>query len=131
MATERPGLAHLRLCGPSPEHGTTSDVCMTSHPVSRRRRGFKILRLFFGLVLSFVLQYARARLTGRSYDFFGDSSHNRKRARKIRDAALEMGGVLIKVGQFLSSRVDLLPSEYIEELALLQDEVPGVPYVDI
>ncbi len=42
-----------------------------------------------------------------------------------------MGGVLIKVGQFLSSRVDLLPPEYIEELSLLQDEVPSVPFSEI
>jgi predicted unusual protein kinase regulating ubiquinone biosynthesis (AarF/ABC1/UbiB family) len=99
--------------------------------VSTRRRGFKILRLFFGLVFSFFFQYLRARLSGRSYDFFQDSTRNRKRAIRIRNAALDMGGVLIKVGQFLSSRVDLLPSEYIEELALLQDEVPGVPFAEI
>jgi predicted unusual protein kinase regulating ubiquinone biosynthesis (AarF/ABC1/UbiB family) len=94
----------------------------------RRRRTFRILRLFFSLVFSFLIQYARARLAGRTYDFFEDSERNRRRAIKFRKTALEMGGVLIKVGQFLSSRVDLLPSEYIEELALLQDAVPAVPF---
>jgi predicted unusual protein kinase regulating ubiquinone biosynthesis (AarF/ABC1/UbiB family) len=36
-----------------------------------------------------------------------------------------MGGVLIKLGQFLSIRVDILPSEVTRELAGLQDEVPA------
>ena len=97
----------------------------------RRRRNFKILRLFFGLVFSFFWQFLRGRLTGRSYNFYTDSERNRKRAIKIRNTALEMGGVLIKVGQFLSTRVDLLPTEYIDELALLQDEVPPVPFAAI
>jgi predicted unusual protein kinase regulating ubiquinone biosynthesis (AarF/ABC1/UbiB family) len=35
-----------------------------------------------------------------------------------------MGGVLIKLGQFLSVRVDILPSEVTQELAGLQDKVP-------
>lgn len=104
---------------------------MATPKVNRRRRSFKILRLFFGLVSSFFFQYLRARLTGSHYDFFQDSAHNRRRAIRIRTTALEMGGVLIKVGQFLSSRVDLLPAEYIEELALLQDEVPPVGYAEI
>jgi len=39
-----------------------------------------------------------------------------------------MGGVLIKVGQFLSSRVDILPKEVTEELVGLQDEVPPVKF---
>ena len=38
-----------------------------------------------------------------------------------------MGGVMIKAGQFLSSRVDMLPPEITEELAGLQDEVPPFP----
>ena len=104
---------------------------MATPTTGRRRRSYRILRLFFSLVLSFLVQYLRARLSGHSYDFFADSRHNRRRAIKIRSNALEMGGVLIKLGQFLSSRVDLLPIEYIEELALLQDEVPGVPFRDI
>jgi predicted unusual protein kinase regulating ubiquinone biosynthesis (AarF/ABC1/UbiB family) len=104
---------------------------MARAPVSGKRRGFRFLRLFFSLVLSFFIQYVRARLSGRSYNFFEDAARNRQRAIKIREFALQLGGVPIKVGQFLSSRVDLLPSEYIEELALLQDEVPGVPFTEI
>ena len=45
-------------------------------------------------------------------------------ARRYRSLAGEMGGVLIKVGQFLSTRVDILPPEITRELAGLQDEVP-------
>lgn len=45
-------------------------------------------------------------------------------ARRYRHLAGEMGGVLIKLGQFLSVRVDLLPAEVTRELAGLQDEVP-------
>lgn len=47
-------------------------------------------------------------------------------ARRFRQLAVEMGGVLIKLGQFLSTRVDVLPSEIIDELRGLQDEVPPV-----
>jgi predicted unusual protein kinase regulating ubiquinone biosynthesis (AarF/ABC1/UbiB family) len=42
-----------------------------------------------------------------------------------------MGGVMIKVGQFLSTRVDVLPDVVTHELAGLQDEVPPVPFDEI
>lgn len=48
---------------------------------------------------------------------------------KFRVLALEMGGVLIKLGQFLSARVDILPLEVTDELKGLQDEVPPVESV--
>ena len=47
-----------------------------------------------------------------------------KIAVAFRGLAIRMGGVLIKVGQFLSSRVDVLPIEITPELTGLQDEVP-------
>lgn len=48
-------------------------------------------------------------------------------ARRYRTLAVEMGGVLIKLGQFLSIRVDVLPPEVTGELAGLQDEIPPEP----
>jgi len=47
----------------------------------------------------------------------------RRIAASYRSLAIRMGGVLIKVGQFLSSRLDVLPREITAELAGLQDEV--------
>lgn len=55
----------------------------------------------------------------------------RRLSRRFRALAVDMGGVMIKLGQFLSSRVDVLPPEITEELAGLQDEVPPVPFPDI
>lgn len=58
-------------------------------------------------------------------------SLHRKNAALIREKALEMKGVMIKVGQFLSSRKDFLPDEYIEELSELQDQVPPHDFGEI
>jgi len=52
-------------------------------------------------------------------------------ARRFRVLAVELGGLMIKVGQFMSSRLDVLPPEITQELAGLQDEVPAVPFAEI
>jgi predicted unusual protein kinase regulating ubiquinone biosynthesis (AarF/ABC1/UbiB family) len=49
-------------------------------------------------------------------------------AKKFHVLAVDLGGLMIKVGQFLSSRLDVLPPEVTTELAGLQDEVPAVPF---
>jgi ubiquinone biosynthesis protein len=49
-------------------------------------------------------------------------------ARRFREALEELGTTYIKLGQLLSSRPDLLPDVYIEELSRLVDEVPAVPF---
>ncbi|MGH3689350.1 MAG: ABC1 kinase family protein [Microbacterium sp.] len=48
-------------------------------------------------------------------------------ARRFHVLAVELGGLMIKVGQFMSSRLDVLPPEITKELEGLQDEVPPVP----
>jgi predicted unusual protein kinase regulating ubiquinone biosynthesis (AarF/ABC1/UbiB family) len=50
----------------------------------------------------------------------------RRQAQEFREFATRMGGLIIKVGQFMSVRVDMLPKEYIDELGQLQDSVPPV-----
>lgn len=52
------------------------------------------------------------------------SNRLRKIGALFRARAIELGGVLIKIGQFISSRVDVIPVEVTSELAGLQDEVP-------
>jgi predicted unusual protein kinase regulating ubiquinone biosynthesis (AarF/ABC1/UbiB family) len=47
-------------------------------------------------------------------------------ARRFRKLAIDLGGVWIKLGQFMSSRVDIMPPEVIAELQDLQDAVPPV-----
>ena len=49
-------------------------------------------------------------------------------AKSYRDMAVDLGGVLIKLGQFLSVRVDMLPMEVTRELAGLRDQVPPEPF---
>ncbi|MBA3530924.1 MAG: AarF/ABC1/UbiB kinase family protein [Ardenticatenales bacterium] len=52
-------------------------------------------------------------------------------AKEYRDFALRMGGVWIKLGQFFSSRADVLPPDITAILADLQDEVQPVPWFAI
>ena len=61
----------------------------------------------------------------------GAEEENRKaRAAELADLVGRMGPAIIKAGQALSSRSDLLPSEYLRELQRLQDDVPPFPDAD-
>ncbi|MBN1984402.1 MAG: AarF/ABC1/UbiB kinase family protein [Chitinivibrionales bacterium] len=51
-----------------------------------------------------------------------------RRSRQLYTLAVSMGGVLIKLCQFLSTRQDMLPTPYITTLKTLQDDVPPVPF---
>src|ERR687891_1798245 len=61
----------------------------------------------------------------------GDRPATRQGAVEFRHGLEELGTTYIKLGQLLSSRPDLLPDVYIEELGRLVDEVPRVPYAQI
>jgi ubiquinone biosynthesis protein len=53
------------------------------------------------------------------------------KARAFRKRLVELGPAYIKLGQVLSTRPDLLPPTYIEELEQLQDDVERVPVDDV
>ncbi|GHO43819.1 ABC1 kinase family protein [Ktedonospora formicarum] len=48
--------------------------------------------------------------------------------RAFRETALRLGVLMIKLGQFLSARADMLPEQALSVLADLQDEVPPAPF---
>jgi predicted unusual protein kinase regulating ubiquinone biosynthesis (AarF/ABC1/UbiB family) len=60
-----------------------------------------------------------------------DSEQFRKNARKVLNTFISLGPVYIKLGQWLSSRADILPQPYLEELAKLQDSVPAAPFEQV
>ncbi len=53
------------------------------------------------------------------------------RAVRVRMALEELGPTFVKMGQILSTRPDLLPVEFIQELPKLQDEVPPFPLSEV
>ena len=61
----------------------------------------------------------------------GHRDATREGARAFRQGLEELGTTFIKLGQLLSSRPDLLPDVYIEELGGLVDDVPPVPFAEI
>jgi predicted unusual protein kinase regulating ubiquinone biosynthesis (AarF/ABC1/UbiB family) len=50
-----------------------------------------------------------------------------KQATWLRESLIDLGPTFIKIGQALGTRADLLPLEYVKELATLQDQVPAFP----
>ncbi|BFM23727.1 putative unusual protein kinase regulating ubiquinone biosynthesis (AarF/ABC1/UbiB family) [Microbacterium testaceum] len=52
-------------------------------------------------------------------------------AQRFHVLAVDLGGLMIKVGQFMSSRLDVLPPSITKQLEGLQDEVPAVPFVQM
>jgi len=55
-------------------------------------------------------------------------AHHRWSAHRLYDLAVRQQGLLIKFGQMLGSRPDLIPDEYVAILSRLQDQVPPRPF---
>jgi predicted unusual protein kinase regulating ubiquinone biosynthesis (AarF/ABC1/UbiB family) len=96
-------------------------------PADLRARYWRIV-FFFGRVTAAFIWWeivlrrlGLGRLTARTR-----AERGRRTAVRFRTLAVSMGGLMIKVGQFLSARLDVLPQEITTELAGLQDEVPPV-----
>lgn len=97
-----------------------------------RGRYLRILTFFAGVIVRFIYWEIGLRFLGfRSLVRKTRSERFRREAVRFRTLAIRMGGVMIKVGQFLSSRLDVLPPEITDTLADLQDEVPAETFEDI
>ncbi len=94
---------------------------------SRLRARYRYIMGFFARATAsfFFWEIVLPRLGLRGLASRTRSQRYKKIAADFRAMAIHMGGVMIKVGQFLSSRLDVLPVEITEELSGLQDEVPA------
>ncbi|XP_072993478.1 uncharacterized aarF domain-containing protein kinase At1g71810, chloroplastic isoform X2 [Typha latifolia] len=85
-----------------------------------RRKPFLVLRRFIQIGATFgrwfALRYIDS-LSDRSDEMF------KVRAAELRMILLELGPAFVKIAQAVSSRPDVIPPAYLEELSLLQDRI--------
>ena len=80
----------------------------------------------------FVAKYARADFVTRTVDDAADPTPQEVVDARAFAADLEsLGPTFIKLGQFLSTRGDLLPPIYLEALTRLQDDLEPFAYEDV
>ncbi|WP_042341287.1 AarF/ABC1/UbiB kinase family protein [Calothrix sp. PCC 7507] len=89
-------------------------------------------------IWSFVLTLMfKLWLYNKSWSYTGGVTEAKQAARRktqavwIRNTLLDLGPTFIKVGQLFSTRADIFPVEYVEELAKLQDKVPAFSYEQV
>jgi predicted unusual protein kinase regulating ubiquinone biosynthesis (AarF/ABC1/UbiB family) len=94
-----------------------------------RRRYRRILRFFARLSAQmWWFDVLLPRIGMRRLAARGRSERLVRAAARFHRLAAELGGLMIKVGQFMSTRLDVLPAEVTDQLAGLQDEAPQVPF---
>lgn len=96
---------------------------------SSRIRGIR----HFGMISRILIKHGLGELNDR---LWGKSKVKAKQAGlpdpvRVRKVLEELGPSFIKLGQLMSTRADLFPPEYIDELIKLQDQVPPVPFTAI
>jgi ubiquinone biosynthesis protein len=87
----------------------------------------RVVQELVRLVLAYRMHEVRARaLSAGEAQKALERLHERSASRLL-ELCVELRGGVLKVGQFVSSRMDLLPEPYVRTLSRLQDQVPAVP----
>ncbi|XP_010462545.1 PREDICTED: uncharacterized protein LOC104743126 [Camelina sativa] len=84
----------------------------------------------WGFVVQFIF---RTWLSSQKFSYKGGMTEEKKVLRRkvlakwLKENILRLGPTFIKIGQQFSTRVDILPQEYVDQLSELQDQVPPFP----
>lgn len=101
------------------------------------RENYSSRRRFIDIWAFVLLLLYRLWLYNKSWSYVGGVSEAKQAARRrtlavwIRNTLLDLGPTFIKVGQLFSTRADIFPGEYVEELSKLQDRVPAFSYEQV
>jgi ubiquinone biosynthesis protein len=94
----------------------------------------RFARILSDALLLVAAYRIHAAASGPGGELLGDKAVDTARERLHREGArrlyrlcVDLRGGVLKIGQFASSRIDLLPAAYARELSRLQDRVPPVP----
>ncbi|MBP0001632.1 MAG: AarF/ABC1/UbiB kinase family protein [Cyanobacteria bacterium SID2] len=94
---------------------------------SKTRRRYEIWSFVAKFLFDLWLDKRRWSYVG-GYTEAKHAQRRRRQAIWIRETFLDLGPTFIKLGQLFSTRSDLFPTEYVEELSKLQDRVPAFDY---
>ncbi|MEW5816381.1 MAG: AarF/UbiB family protein [Spirochaetota bacterium] len=99
--------------------------------MKKRYRLYRIGWIFFKIFLDLRREFKLSKKKGFSFASRKMEKIHKKRAAELFDTAVSMGGGLIKLCQYFSTRRDIFPDPYIKVLSNLQDKVPPVPFSEI
>ena len=97
----------------------------------------RVLQVLLKLLPTFLAlrrdrkKWIRQRDQNQEQKYELDLESFRNNARKALATFVSLGPVYIKLGQWLSSRADILPQPYLTELSKLQDSVPSAPFTQV
>lgn len=92
---------------------------------NKMNRMIKILSLFFGIFVQIYWYKITKRKEADWEKLWGEIG------KRVRRTLFELEGLLIKIGQIISTRADLLPQAFISEIEDLTDKVPPSKWSDI
>ncbi|HNM79087.1 MAG TPA: AarF/UbiB family protein, partial [Tepidiformaceae bacterium] len=96
----------------------------------RARRFLDVGWTFLVVYLSYKRIQRNKKLTPRQRELRLSRAHTRN-AERIYRLATRLEGMMIKTCQFISSRADVAPTEYVSVLSRLQDSVPARPFSQV
>jgi len=95
---------------------------------------YRIVRIVVFSVRVFLQVWWFGRVHRRPWSTSTQAAFEQMAARQAADyrrLALHLQGLMIKFGQFLSTRADLMPTSFLQELESLVDQVPPVPWEQV
>jgi predicted unusual protein kinase regulating ubiquinone biosynthesis (AarF/ABC1/UbiB family) len=110
------------MAAASPSYGTRK---RSDAPTSRPRRFLNVGQMLARVFLGYKYISFREKRKGKEWGEPRRLKHHRWSAQKFYEIAVKNQGLLIKTGQLLGTRPDVLPEAYVEVLSQLHDEVPA------